>query len=73
MVEDVPVEVQEWRVDPTECGTEIVIANLRHRWTRPEVKRLARALLLLADPFGGADNSFEIELLCPEFQTLRIL
>ena len=73
IVEDVPVPVQSWRVEPTECGTEVVIRNLRQRWTRPEVKRLARALLLLADPFGGADNSFEIELLCPEFPDLENL
>lgn len=73
VVEDVPVEVLSWRVDPTECGSEILVNNLRQRWTRPEVKRLARALLLLGDPFGGADNGFEVELLCPEFPDLENL
>ena len=73
VVEEVPIEVRSWRVDPTECGTEIVIRNLRQKWTRPEVKRLARALLLLADPFGGAENTFEVELICPEFPDLENL
>ena len=34
---------------------------------------MARALLLLADPFGGAENTFEVELICPEFPDLENL
>ena len=73
VVEDVPVEIRSWRVEPTDCGTEVVINDLRQRWTRPEVKRLARSLLLLADPFGDAKNAFEVELVCPEFPDLENL
>ncbi|WP_320671057.1 sensor histidine kinase [Patulibacter defluvii] len=72
VVEDVPVEVTTSGVAPTEPGTEIVIRELRRGWTRPEVKRLARALLLLADPFD-ADDSFKVELVCPEFPDLENL
>jgi signal transduction histidine kinase len=72
-VDDVPVDVLTREVDPTDCGTEIVIRNLRRRWTRPEVKRLARALLLLSDPFGGVENTFKIEFVCPEHRDLESL
>jgi signal transduction histidine kinase len=72
VVEDVPVEVVTERVSATDCGTEITIRNLRRGWTRPEVKRLARALLLLSDPFGGK-NTFEVVLICPEFPDLENL
>lgn len=69
-VDAVPVEVITRNVDPVETGTEITIRNLRGHWTRPQVKRLARALLLLGDPFGTAENGFEIELICPEHPDL---
>ncbi|MEA2276319.1 MAG: hypothetical protein QOC78_1279 [Solirubrobacteraceae bacterium] len=72
VVEDVPVEVITERVDATEPGTEIVIRDLRRAWTRPEVKRLARSLLLLADPFA-AEDSFEVALVCAEFPDLENL
>ena len=73
VVEDVPVEVATSSVEPTECGSEVLIRNVRNRWTRPEVKRLARALLLLADPFGESTNTFSVELISPEFPDLEHL
>ncbi len=69
-VDEVPVEVATRVIDPVDPGTEIVVRGLRTHWTRPQVKRLARALLLLADPFGDAENTFEIELVCPEHPDL---
>jgi signal transduction histidine kinase len=72
-VDDVPVKVLTREVEPTDCGTEVTVRNLRRRWTRPEVKRLARALLLLADPFGGGENTFAIEFVCPEYPDLESL
>jgi signal transduction histidine kinase len=73
-VDEVAVDINTIRAEqPVECGTEIVVQNLRARWTRPEVKRLARALLLLGDPFGSAANTFEVELVCPEHPDLESL
>lgn len=72
-VDEVPVAIDSYDVEPTECGSEITILDLRRRWTRPEVKRLARALLLLGDPFGGAKNTFAISLQCPEHPDLENL
>lgn len=72
-VDDVPVAVRTAEVDPTACGTEITVRNLRGRWTRPDVKRLARALLLLADPFGDPHSGFQIEFICPEQPDLESL
>jgi signal transduction histidine kinase len=72
-VDEVPVEVLTHEVESTETGTEIVIEDLHQAWSRPQVKRLARTLLLLADPFGSTDNSFELELACPEHPDLETL
>jgi len=73
-VDAVVVNLNTTRLDqPMECGTEIVVRELRTRWTRPEVKRLARALVLLGDPFGSAANTFEVELVCPEHPDLESL
>ncbi len=72
-VDDVPVDVATLDVPATECGTEIRILEVHRAWTRPEVKRLARALLLLSDPFGDARDSFQIELVCPEHPDLETL
>ena len=34
-VDEVPVAINTYDVEPTECGTEITIRRLRRRWTRP--------------------------------------
>jgi len=72
-VDDVPIEVTTYEVDATPCGTEITIHDLRKAWKRAEVKRLARSLLLLADPFRDGQNTFKVELLCPEHPDLESL
>lgn len=69
-VDEVSIDIITRDVDPVETGTEVSVRALRQRWTRPQVKRLARALLLLGDPFGAAKNTFEIELVCPEHPDL---
>lgn len=72
-VDDVAIPVVTYEVEPTECGTEILIHDLRRPWKRAEVKRLARSLLLLADPFGDAHNAFKVELSCPDHPDLESL
>ena len=51
-------------------GTEIRIQGLRKRIQRMEVKRLARELILLADPFGGDPAGFAPTLIAPDFEDL---
>ena len=54
-------------------GTKIVIDELRIGLGRLPVKRLARELVLLADPFGDSPEGFRPELLAPEFEDLESL
>ena len=54
-------------------GTTVVIDNLRTGFGRVPVKRLARELVLLADPFGDNPEGFRPELLAPEFKDLESL
>lgn len=53
-------------------GTDIEIDDLNVRLTRRDVKRLARALLLLADPFQ-ADKGFRAVLEAEDFRDLEEL
>ena len=54
-------------------GTEIRIKGLRKRIQRMEVKRLARELILLADPFGDDPAGFAPTLIAPDFNDLARL
>ena len=73
-VEDVPLTIGASAGDPlSTCGTRIEIWNLREAYGRNEVKRLARELLLLADPFGDDPEGFQPELIAPEFEDLQRL
>lgn len=57
----------------SESGTEITIEELRTGFNRNSVKRLARELILLADPFDDDPHGFRPELLAPEFRDLEVL
>ena len=70
-VEEVALKV-ETRATKAEPGTEIRIEHLRERLTTPDVKRLARALVLLTGPFQG-ENTFAAELDAPEFAAMEKL
>ncbi len=54
-------------------GTEIVIENLRWSISGTEVRNLARALILLADPFEDNPEGFYPVLKTPEFGDLEKL
>ena len=71
VVEDVALDIlrSESAFQP---GTQIEISGLRARATTSEVRRLARELLLLSDPFGDPEG-FKPELVAPEFQDLEEL
>jgi DNA topoisomerase VI subunit B len=51
-------------------GTRVAIQNLRKPIARIEVERLARSLILLADPFGDISHGFKPTLEATEFNDL---
>jgi C4-dicarboxylate-specific signal transduction histidine kinase len=70
-VEDVRLSIKRRRREVRPCaGTTITIHNLSQRLQRNDVKRLARGLLLLADPFAEDPSSFRPTLNTPEFDDL---
>lgn len=54
-------------------GTEIRINDLRSACSRMEVRRLARELILLADPFEDNRQGFHPRLCTSEFEDLEML
>jgi signal transduction histidine kinase len=54
-------------------GTDIIIESVGSRIGRMDVKRLARSMILLADPFGDDPAGFEPVLVAPEFSDLEQL
>ena len=74
VVDDVVLPIEkEPRPPGTGQGTDISVENLRSHLGRMDVKRLARAMILLADPFGDDPEGFEPVLLAPEFGDLEKL
>jgi signal transduction histidine kinase len=74
LVEDVVVDIlREPRPKARKQGTVIEIKDLRRRLGRMDVKRLARALILLADPFGEDPSAFRPQLKTAEFADLEKL
>ncbi|MFY9820527.1 MAG: ATP-binding protein [Thermoanaerobaculia bacterium] len=74
VVDDVVLPInRERRAPGTGQGTDIAIESLRSHLGRMDVKRLARAMILLADPFGDDPEGFEPVLLAPEFRDLENL
>ncbi len=71
-VEDVPINIMRHEtMEPP--GTSIEIRNLNWRIRQREIKRLARSLLLLADPFGFSSTGFHPILVASEFKELESL
>ena len=74
LVSDVVFEIEESPRDPSpNYGSEIRIEKLCARISRIAVKKLARALILLADPFGDDPEGFLPILVAPEFKDLEEL
>lgn len=72
-VDDVALELRSLKRKRTEeRGTSIEIGNLKDKLGRREVKRLARSLVLLADPFES-ETSFKPVLQGSEFEDLERL
>lgn len=74
LVDDVDLDiVEEERPADSKPGTEIMVSGLHDRVGRMEVKRLARSMVLLADPFGDDPQGFRPALEAPEFKDLEQL
>lgn len=74
VVEEVPLAVEETtRKNGALPGTVVTIEGLRAAVSRAEVSRLARALILLADPFGDDPEGFRPVLKAAEFSDLEKL
>lgn len=75
LIDDVTLTIKEVsRAQSVTSGTEITVGDLRQRIGRMDVKRLARAMILLADPFGkDSVRGFEPILRAPEFSDLESL
>ncbi len=72
-VDEVTIPIRTSRNDGAAPGSEIRLERLRARVGRMDVKRLARAMILLADPFSDVPNSFKPELQARDFEDLARL
>lgn len=72
LVEDVEFDIQHRKREKnTTHGTVITLAGLKHPLARADVTRLARGLLLLADPFTDNPTGFDPILESVEFRDLE--
>lgn len=72
IVEDVDLSIKTTQYDkPRKVGSSISIENLRNSITLNEVKKLARSMVLLADPFGDIAKGFKPVLKSKEFKELE--
>ena len=69
VVENVPLDIKSVRTQ-RQKGTTIMVTGLREKLGRREVQRLARAFVLLSDPFKHS-LGFHPKLIAPEFQDLE--
>ena len=74
LVENVTLNlISRGRSNQLHHGSLITIADVAIPLTRTDVKRLARGILLLADPFGDDQSGFHPILKAPEFEDLEKL
>ncbi len=74
VVEDVPLEIkQNIFSEPQDFGTEIIIENINRNIREQELKKFARALVLLAYPFDNDPLTFKPTLKINEFKELEQL
>ena len=74
VVDDVPLSIETATRKADEVsGTSVRLENLGAIITRADVRRLARDLILLADPFGDTPGGFKPILVAPEFADLEKL
>jgi signal transduction histidine kinase len=69
VVEDITFGIAKQKTQQPQ-GTDTIIQNLRYKLGKREIQRLARELLLLADPFGSK-TGFRPRLIAPGFDELE--
>lgn len=73
-VEDVALNIDNTKYSSNkEKGSLIIIDNLREALNKNEVKKLARSLLLLSDPFEDDPTAFKAKLIASEYKDLQKL
>ncbi len=74
MVGDVDLEIIKKSLEKeNESGTTIMLDNLKEGLSKNDVRKLARAMILLADPFDDTPGGFRPVLKAPEFKDLEVL
>lgn len=74
LVEEVDIVVDHEKLsNNTTSGSTITIKELKQNVSQREVKRIARGLILLADPFAEDPNAFRPILQAPEFKEMEKL
>lgn len=73
VVEDVQLNIETKKNQNGGHGTRTILNNLRTKITSDEIRKLARSLLLLTDPFSDEKSGFVIQLVAPEFKEIENL
>lgn len=73
IVEQVAIPIEERPRSSDASGTEIILRNVRDAIGRMQAKRLARAMILLADPFADSSSGFTPILRSQDFTDLERL
>lgn len=73
VVEDVQLEISTEKNSSGGHGTRTNLTGLRAAVGSDELRKLARSLLLLTDPFGDEASGFSIRLVAPEFKEIEAL
>ena len=73
VVEEVPLSIETKKNLKGGHGTRIELNGLRTGISSDDARKMARALLLLTDPFGEEGNSFKVSLVAPEFKEVEAL
>lgn len=71
-VEDVQLTISDEKTN-LKKGTVTVLSNLRAAVRSEELQKLARAVLLLTDPFEDKKSGFKVDLKSPEFDEIEKL
>ncbi len=72
VVEEVQLNIVEEKAEDFKHGTDITINDLPTAWKKTDIKRLARSILLLRDPFAS-DTTFKTTLKGNEYRDLLAL
>jgi len=73
VVEDVELDITSTKNVKGGHGTRTQLIDLKRSITSDEIKRLARSLLLLTDPFSDEQSGFQVKLIAPEFEEVESL